>query len=85
MTTPTAPVIATSATPRRPGGSWSGPAMRLARLAELRAMLDEVTAQAMAAAMADAQAEGWGLRRIGKHAGVWGACKTAVTRYTRLR
>jgi hypothetical protein len=42
------------------------PAVRLARLAELRAMLDEVVLQAMA----DAQAEGWGLRRIGKHAGV---------------
>ena len=46
------------------------PAIRLARLAELRAMLDEVTSQAMAAAMADALAEGWGLRRIGRHAGV---------------
>ncbi|MFI6317111.1 hypothetical protein ACIBG8_06310 [Nonomuraea sp. NPDC050556] len=46
------------------------PAVRLARLAELRAMLEEVTAQAMAAAMADARGERWGLRRIGKHAGV---------------
>ncbi|MFE3453987.1 hypothetical protein ACFXJ8_34185 [Nonomuraea sp. NPDC059194] len=46
------------------------PAVRLARLAELRAMLDEVTSHAMAAAMADARGEGWGLRRIGKHAGV---------------
>ncbi|WP_103961970.1 hypothetical protein [Nonomuraea solani] len=46
------------------------PAVRLARLAELQAMLDDVTSQAMAAAMADARGEGWGLRRIGKHAGV---------------
>jgi hypothetical protein len=42
------------------------PAVRLARLAELRAMLDDVTSQATA----DACGEGWGLRRIGKHAGV---------------
>lgn len=33
-------------------------------------MLDEVTSQAMVVAMADARGEGWGLRRIGKHAGV---------------
>ncbi|WP_231618779.1 hypothetical protein [Nonomuraea sp. SBT364] len=46
------------------------PAVRLARLAELKAMLDDVTSQAMAAAMADARSEGWGLRRIGRYAGV---------------
>lgn len=46
------------------------PAVRLRRLAELRAMLDEVTLRAMSEAMADARGEGWGLRRIGKHVGV---------------
>jgi hypothetical protein len=46
------------------------PAIRLRRLAELRAMLKEVTSAALAAAMADARGEGWGLRRIGTSAGV---------------
>ncbi|MGJ6969641.1 hypothetical protein ACSDR0_47960 [Streptosporangium sp. G11] len=41
------------------------PALRLRLLAELGVMLDEVTSVAMASA-----AEGWGLRRIGRSAGV---------------
>lgn len=41
------------------------PAIRLRRLAELRVMLEAVTSAATTAAMADARAEGWGLRRIG--------------------
>lgn len=46
------------------------PAARLALLADLRAALGEATDSAMAAAIADARAEGWGLRRIGKFAGL---------------
>lgn len=46
------------------------PAIRLRRLAELRVMLEEVISEALAAAMADARGEGWGLRRIGTSAGV---------------
>jgi hypothetical protein len=46
------------------------PAVRLRRLAELRVMLEELTSAALAGAMADAKAEGWGLRRIGKSAGM---------------
>jgi hypothetical protein len=46
------------------------PAVRLRLLAELRVMLDGVVAQASTAAMADAQAEGWGLRRIGRQVGL---------------
>ncbi|MEV4251391.1 hypothetical protein AB0J63_49415 [Streptosporangium canum] len=46
------------------------PALRLRLLAELGVVLDEVTSVAMASAMAAAQAEGWGLRRIGRSAGV---------------
>ncbi|WP_433235944.1 hypothetical protein ACQPYK_26230 [Streptosporangium sp. CA-135522] len=46
------------------------PAVRLRRLAELRAMLDEVTGAALIAAMADARGEGWGLRKIGTSAGI---------------
>ncbi|MDP4505036.1 hypothetical protein [Nonomuraea turcica] len=46
------------------------PAIRLRRLAELRVMLDSVVAAASRAAMADARGEGWGLRRIGQHAGM---------------
>ncbi|MCK9871376.1 hypothetical protein MRI28_17320 [Nocardiopsis dassonvillei] len=40
------------------------PAVRLRKLAELRAALDETLDQATATAMGDARAEGWGLRRI---------------------
>ncbi|MEV6868077.1 hypothetical protein AB0M44_44740 [Streptosporangium subroseum] len=46
------------------------PAVRLRRLAELRAMLEEVTGAALMVAMADARGEGWGLRRIGTSAGI---------------
>ncbi|GAA3516365.1 hypothetical protein FHR32_008689 [Streptosporangium album] len=46
------------------------PAIRLRQLGELRVMLEAVTAVATTAAMADARAEGWGLRRIGQYAGV---------------
>lgn len=46
------------------------PAIRLARLAELRVMLEGVVAAASAEAMADARGEGWGLRRIGRQAGM---------------
>ncbi|MBX9386934.1 hypothetical protein ACFPZ0_00640 [Streptomonospora nanhaiensis] len=46
------------------------PAVRLRRIAELRAALDEATAHAQAMAMADARAEGWGLRRIGEFCGI---------------
>lgn len=46
------------------------PAVRLARLAELRSALEEALGQAEAAAMADARAEGWGLRRIGSFCGL---------------
>ncbi|WP_371786425.1 hypothetical protein [Streptosporangium subroseum] len=46
------------------------PAVRLRRLAELRAMLEEVTGAALMVAMADARGEGWGLRRIGMSAGI---------------
>ncbi|MEU5869182.1 hypothetical protein ABZ815_49010 [Nonomuraea sp. NPDC047529] len=48
------------------------PAVRLRRLAELRAMLDEVTDAALMVAMADARGEGWGLRKIGTSAGILG-------------
>jgi hypothetical protein len=53
-------------------GEISGlaPAVRLRALAQLRATLDEVTAAALASAMADARGEGWGLRRIGAFAGM---------------
>ncbi|MCA2230253.1 hypothetical protein [Nonomuraea aurantiaca] len=40
------------------------PAIRLARLAELRVMLEDVVA------MAEARDEGWGLRRIGRQIGM---------------
>ncbi|GAB3701408.1 hypothetical protein [Nocardiopsis sp. NPDC006832] len=40
------------------------PAVRLRKLAELRAVLDQTLDQATAAAMGDARSEGWGLRRI---------------------
>ncbi|MEU7458296.1 hypothetical protein [Streptosporangium roseum] len=46
------------------------PAIRLARLVELRAMLEDVVARASAEAMADARDEGWGLRRIGRQIGM---------------
>ncbi|MEV8639264.1 hypothetical protein AB0395_47180 [Streptosporangium sp. NPDC051023] len=46
------------------------PAVRLRRLAELRAMLEEVTGAALMVAMADARGEGWGLRKIGTSAGI---------------
>ncbi|MEU4232858.1 hypothetical protein AB0F17_51940 [Nonomuraea sp. NPDC026600] len=46
------------------------PALRLRRLSELRAMLEEVTGAALMAAMADARGEGWGLRKIGTSAGM---------------
>lgn len=46
------------------------PAVRLRRLTELRAMLEEVTGAALMAAMADARGEGWGLRKIGTSAGI---------------
>ncbi|MCG5213268.1 hypothetical protein [Streptosporangium sp. KLBMP 9127] len=46
------------------------PAIRLRRLSELRAMLEEVTSTALIAAMADARGEGWGLRKIGASAGI---------------
>ncbi|MFF5211020.1 MULTISPECIES: hypothetical protein [Streptosporangiaceae] len=46
------------------------PAIRLARLAELRVMLEGVVAAASAQAMADARDEGWGLRRIGRQVGM---------------
>lgn len=46
------------------------PAVRLRVLVELRAAVDEVTSPALAAAMAAAQVEGWGLRRIGAFVGV---------------
>ncbi|WP_433234904.1 hypothetical protein ACQPYK_24315 [Streptosporangium sp. CA-135522] len=46
------------------------PAIRLRRLCELRAMLDEVVVEASTTAMADARNEGWGLRRIGQHVGL---------------
>ncbi|MEU3306525.1 hypothetical protein ACWGSK_23565 [Nocardiopsis sp. NPDC055551] len=40
------------------------PAVRLRKLAELRAALDETLGQAAVSAMSDARSEGWGLRRI---------------------
>jgi hypothetical protein len=46
------------------------PAVRLRMLAELRAMVDEVTSTALTSAMISAQDEGWGLRRIASFAGV---------------
>ncbi|MEU4704584.1 hypothetical protein [Nonomuraea dietziae] len=46
------------------------PAVRLRRLADLRAMLEEVTGAALMVAMADARGEGWGLRKIGTSAGI---------------
>jgi alpha-glucuronidase len=46
------------------------PAIRLARLAELRVMLEDVVATASAEAMAEARDEGWGLRRIGRQIGM---------------
>jgi hypothetical protein len=46
------------------------PAIRLRLLAELRAMVDEVTSSALASAMSSAQDEGWGLRRIAKFSDV---------------
>ncbi|MEV6156838.1 hypothetical protein AB0L53_41480 [Nonomuraea sp. NPDC052129] len=46
------------------------PALRLRRLSELRAMLEQVTGAALIAAMADARGEGWGLRKIGTSAGI---------------
>ncbi|CAO5185793.1 hypothetical protein FAIPA1_50133 [Frankia sp. AiPs1] len=46
------------------------PALRLRVLTELRAAVDEVTSPALAAAMAAANAEGWGLRRIGAFVGL---------------
>jgi len=46
------------------------PALRLRTLTELRAAVDEVTSPALAAAMAAAQEEGWGLRRIGAFVGL---------------
>ncbi|MEV4251402.1 hypothetical protein AB0J63_49480 [Streptosporangium canum] len=46
------------------------PAIRLARLAELRVVLEDVVAAASAQAMADARDEGWGLRRIGRQIGM---------------
>ncbi|MEV0632741.1 hypothetical protein ACI2LC_37430 [Nonomuraea wenchangensis] len=46
------------------------PAIRLARLAELRVMLEDVVAAAAAEAMAEARDEGWGLRRIGRQIGM---------------
>ena len=42
------------------------PAIRLRLLAELRAMVEEVTSPALGLAMVSAQDEGWGLRRIAK-------------------
>lgn len=46
------------------------PAVRLRTLAELRAMVDEVTSRALSSAMVSAREEGWGLRRIGRFADV---------------
>lgn len=46
------------------------PAIRLRTVAELRAMVDEVTLSALASAMTSAQEEGWGLRRIAKFSDV---------------
>jgi hypothetical protein len=46
------------------------PALRLRILTELRVALEEVTSPALAAAMAAAQDEGWGLRRIGAFVGL---------------
>ncbi|MCM3885648.1 hypothetical protein [Frankia sp. R82] len=46
------------------------PALRLRTLTELRAAVDEVTSPALAAAIAAAQEEGWGLRRIGAFVGL---------------
>jgi hypothetical protein len=46
------------------------PAVRLRVLAELRSAVEEVTSPALAAAMAAAQGEGWGLRRIGAFVGL---------------
>jgi len=46
------------------------PAVRLRVLAELRDAVGEVTAPALASAMAAAREEGWGLRRIGGMVGL---------------